>query len=263
MEITIKTEADIKLLRRGGQLLGMILDELETLAVPGATTLDIDDRAMELIEEYGLEPMTLGYQPRFASRPFPAATCISINDEVVHGIPNEHPTMIEDGDLVSIDLVIGHEGMVLDSARTVGAGNISDEAKELLKVTADALDAGIQAAQPGSRVRAIGEAIERVVPKGFSIVEDLAGHGVGYELHEEPQVPNFSMKGESPELVPGMVIAIEPMITAGKKDVIFDDRDGYTVFTADGSLAAHMEHTVLITKKGPEVLTRGKRKRSL
>ena len=261
MGITIKTDEDIKLLRRGGQLLGMILDELETIAVPGNTTLDIDDRAMELIEEHGLEPMLLGYQPRFAPRPYPAATCVSINDVLVHGIPNERPETIEDGDLVSIDLVIGYEGMVLDSARTVGVGKISDEATRLLHVTRDALEAGIRAAKPGSRVRAIGAAIEAVVPDAFSIVEDLCGHGLGYELHEEPQVPNFVMKGESPELLPGMVIAIEPMITAGEKDVVFDDRDGYTVFTADGSLSAHMEHTVLITKNGPEVLTRGKRKR--
>lgn len=260
MEIHLKTEEDIKRLRRGGQLLGMILDELEALVVPGNTTLDIDDRAMELIEEHGLEPMLLGYQPRFASRPFPAATCVSINDEVVHGIPNEHPTTIFEGDLVSIDLVIGYDGMVLDAARTVGAGTISAAAQELLDVTARALTAAIGAARPGNRVRAIGAAVESVVPSGFSIVEDLAGHGVGYELHEEPQVPNFALKGDSPELMPGMVLAIEPMIIAGKKDVVFDDRDGYTVYTADGSLSAHMEHTVLITKKGPEVLTNGRRR---
>lgn len=261
MAITIKTEEDIKLLRRGGQLLGMILDELEAVAIPGNTTLDIDDRAMELLEEYELEPMILGYQPHFAPRPFPAATCVSINDVLVHGIPNEHPVEIMDGDLVSIDLVIGYKGMVLDSARTIGVGDIDEEAKQLLLVTEKALAAGIAAARPGARVRAIGEAIEEVVPKGFGIVEALSGHGVGYELHEEPNVPNFVMKGESPELVPGMVLAIEPMITSGSKEVVFDDRDGYTVYTKDGSLGAHMEHTVLITKKGPEILTRGKRKK--
>lgn len=261
MAITIKTEDDIKKLRRGGQLLGMILDELEKVAIPGNTTLDIDDRAMELIEEYGLEPMTLGYQPRFAPRPYPAATCISINDIVVHGIPNEYPISIESGDLVSIDLVIGYEGMVLDSARTVGAGKISEQASQLIAVTAAALEAGIKAAVAGHRIRAISAAIEASVPKEFSIVEAFAGHGVGYELHEEPQVPNFVVKGETPELEPGMVLAIEPMITTGGKDVFIDSADGYTVFTADGSLAAHMEHTVLITKKGPEVLTRGRSKK--
>lgn len=261
MPITIKTDEDIKKLRRGGQILGVILDELEKVAIAGNTTLDIDDRAMELIEEYKLEPMTLGYQPRFAGRPYPAATCISINDVVVHGIPNEYPTAIEEGDLVSIDLVIGYQGMVLDSARTVGVGAISEEAAQLLAVTSTALEEGIKAAVAGNRVRAISAAIQASVPKGFSIVEVFAGHGVGYELHEEPEVPNFVTKGETAVLEPGMVLAIEPMITSGGKDVFIDSADGYTVFTADGSLAAHMEHTVLITKKGPEVLTRGKRKK--
>jgi len=260
MAITIKTEEDIKLLRRGGQILGMILDELEKEVVPGNTTLDVDDRAMELVEEYDLEPMTLGYQPEFAPRPYPAATCVSVNDVVVHGIPNEHPQTFVEGDVVSIDMVIGYEGMVLDSARTVGCGEIDAEAKELMAVTKKALEAGISAAKAGSRVRAIGEAIEKVVPKGYGIVEALCGHGVGYALHEEPLVPNYVMKGESAELLPGMVIAIEPMIIKGDKEVLFDERDGYTVLSADGGISAHMEHTVLITKKGPEVLTRGKRK---
>lgn len=260
MAITIKTPADIKLLRKGGQLLGMILDELEKVALPGNTTLDIDDRAMELIEEYGLEPMLLGYQPRFAPRPYPAATCVSINDVLVHGIPNERPETIREGDLVSIDLVIGYEGMVLDSARTVGVGKISPEAERLLAVTKDALEAGIKAAKAGNRVKDIAVAIGNVVPKEFGIVEDLCGHGVGYELHEEPQVPNVVMKGESPILEAGMVLAIEPMINAGGKEVIFDDRDGYAVYTADGSISAHMEHTVLVTEKGGEALTRGRRK---
>lgn len=260
MAITIKTEEDIKILRRGGQILGMILDELEKVAVPGNTTLDVDDRAMELVAEYDVEPMLLGYQPGFAPRPYPAATCVSVNDVVVHGIPNEHPQTFVDGDMVSIDMAIGYEGMVLDSARTVGCGEMDDEAKELIAVTKKALEAGIAAAKSGNRVKAIGEAIEKVVPKEYGIVEALCGHGVGYEVHEEPMVPNYVMKGDSPELVPGMVIAIEPMIIKGDKEVLFDERDGYTVLSADGGLSAHMEHTVLITKKGPEVLTRGKRK---
>ncbi|MFT5036743.1 MAG: methionyl aminopeptidase [Candidatus Azotimanducaceae bacterium] len=255
MAITIKTDEAITKLRKGGKILAAILDELEKVAVVGNTTLDIDDRAMELIEEYGVEPLILGYHPQFAPRPFPAATCVSLNDIIVHGIPNEDPKTIEDGDIVSIDMVIGYQGVVLDSARTVGAGNISTEAQALMDVTKAALKAGISAAQPGARVKEIGRAIEKVVPEGFGIVEALSGHGVGYEIHEEPMVPNFEMKGESPELLPGMVIAIEPMIIAGDKDVIFDEHDGYTVFTADGGLGAHMEHTVLITKKGPEILT--------
>ena len=260
MAITIKTDEDIKKLRRGGQLLGMILDELEGEVKPGASSLDVDDRAMELLEEHGLEPMTLGYQPKFANRPYPAATCISINDVVVHGVPNEHPITFEEGDVVSIDLVVGYEGMVLDSARTVGCGELDPKAKELIEITQQALKAGIAAAKSGNRVKDIGAAIEKVVPEGYGIVEALCGHGVGYELHEEPQVPNYAQPGSSPELKPGMVLAIEPMIIQGSKEVVFDDQDGYSVLSADGGLSAHIEHTVLITKKGPEVLTRGKKK---
>lgn len=255
MSITLKTDEDITKLRKGGKIHAAIMDELVALVVPGTTTLDIDDRAMELIEEHGVEPLILGYHAQFAPRPYPAATCVSINDVVVHGIPNEQPETIEDGDLVSIDLVIGYDGVVLDGARTVGAGTISPEAQALLDVTKSALKAGINAARPGNRVRDIGRAIEAVVPKGYGIVEALSGHGVGYELHEEPMVPNFVMKGDSPELLPGMVLAIEPMIIDGKKDVVFDETDGYTVFSEDGGNAAHMEHTVLITEKGPEILT--------
>lgn len=256
MAITIKTEEDIKLLREGGCLLGMILDELEKEVVPGATSLDVDDRALELLEEHDLEPMTLGYQPTFAPRPYPASTCVSVNDVVVHGIPNEKPLTFKDGDVVSIDLVIGYKGMVLDSARTVIAGQGSERAKELVSVTARALSAGIDAARAGARVSAIGEAIEKVVPKGYGIVEDLCGHGVGYALHEEPQIPNYVQTGNpGPVLRPGMVLAIEPMIVQGKKHVAFDDSDGYTVRSVDGNLTAHMEHTVLITEDGPEILT--------
>lgn len=256
MAITIKTPEDIEKLREGGRLLAAILDELEKEVVVGATTLDIDDRAMDLLEEYGLEPMILGYQPTFAPRPYPAATCVSINDVVVHGIPNEDPQTINEGDVVSIDLVIGYQGVVLDSARTVICGEGSREAKELISVTKKALSAAIDAARVGSRVSAIGAAVEKTVPKGYGIVEALCGHGVGYSLHEEPQVPNYVVKGNSgPILKAGMVLAIEPMIIHGSKEVIFDEEDGYTVFSADGGIAAHMEHTVLITEDGPEILT--------
>lgn len=256
MAITIKTEEDIKKLREGGRLLAMILDELEKQVFPGASTIDIDDRAMELLEEYNLEPMILGYQPSFAPRPYPAATCVSINDVVVHGIPNEEPVTMQNGDVVSIDLVIGYRGVVLDSARTVICGEGSEEAKQLLSVTSAALESAIAAARAGARVSAIGAAVEKSVPKGYGIVEALCGHGVGYGLHEEPQVPNYVIKGNpGPILKPGMVLAIEPMIIHGDKDVYFDEEDGYTVRSVDGHLAAHMEHTVLITENGPEILT--------
>lgn len=257
MAITIKTKEDIKKLREGGRLLGMILDTLEKEVAPGATSLDIDDCAMELIEKHGLEPMILGYQPSFAPRPYPASTCVSVNDVVVHGIPNESPYAFKDGDVVSLDLVVGYKGLVLDSARTIICGQGSDAARELIGVTKKALEAGIAAAKACNRVSDIGKAIEAVVPKGYAIVEALCGHGVGYALHEEPQIPNYYKKGKSPELKPGMVLAIEPMIIQGSKEVIFDEDDGYTVRSADGGLSAHMEHTVLVTEKGPEVLTKG------
>ncbi len=256
MAITIKTEEDIKKLREGGRLLALILDELEKEVVPGRSTIDVDDRAMELLEEYNLEPMILGYQPTFAPRPYPAATCVSINDVVVHGIPNEEPVTFQSGDVVSVDLVIGYQGVVLDSARTVICGEGSAEAKELLAVTKEALKVAVKAAKPGVRVSAIGAAIEALVPEGYGIVEALCGHGVGYALHEEPQIPNYVQKGNpGPIIKPGMVLAIEPMIILGDKEVIFDEDDGYTVRSVDGGLAAHMEHTVLITENGPEILT--------
>lgn len=256
MAITIKTAEDIKKLREGGRLLAMILDELEKEVVPGASTIDIDDRAMELLEEYDLEPMILGYQPSFAPRPYPAATCVSVNDVVVHGIPNEDPQVLKNGDVVSVDLVIGYQGMVLDSCRTVICGEGREEAKKLLEVTAAALRAAVLAARAGARVSAIGQAVEAVVPKDYGIVEALCGHGVGYSLHEEPQVPNYVIKGNpGPVLKPGMVLAIEPMIIHGSKEVYFDEEDGYTVRSVDGHIAAHMEHTVLITGGEPEILT--------
>lgn len=256
MAITIKTEEDIKLLREGGKLLGMILDQLEKEVIPGASSLDIDDRASELLEEYDLEPMILGYQPSFAPRPYPAVTCVSVNDVIVHGIPNEEPVTFKVGDVVSVDLVIGYKGLVLDSARTVIAGEGSAKAKELILVTKKALTAAIDAARPGVRVSAIGAAVEAVVPKGYGIVEELCGHGVGYALHEEPQVPNYVQKGNpGPVLKAGMVLAIEPMIVQGDKHVVFDEKDGYTVRSVDGNLTAHMEHTIVITEDGAEILT--------
>jgi methionyl aminopeptidase len=253
--ITYKTDAEIEVLKEGGKILSKILKELEKLVVVGNTTLDVDDKAMELIEKYGVEPMILGYKPEFAARPYPAATCISINEVIVHGIPNEEPIEFIEGDVVSIDVVIGHKGMVVDAARTVGVGKLSEDAEALIAITKKALEAGIKAAQPGGHINDIGKAIETVVGKKFGIVEVFCGHGVGYDLHEDPIVPNFVMKGNSPELKPGMVIAIEPMITLGGKEVEIL-YDGYTAVTKDGSLAAHMEHTVAITKKGPLILTK-------
>lgn len=257
-KVTIKTEEDIALLRKGGEILAIILDELEKEVVPGNTSLDVDDRAMELIEAYGVEPMTLGYHASFAPRPYPAASCVSVNDVVVHGIPNEEPVTFEDGDVVSLDVVIAYESMVVDSARTVIAGEGSQEARQLLHVTQKALDAGIKAAQPGAHIGDIGVAVEKAVPEQYGIIESFCGHGVGYDLHEEPQIPNFATRDKGVKIEPGMVLAIEPMITLGSKEVMVLE-DGYTAVTEDASLSAHMEHTVLITEHGPEKLTRSRK----
>lgn len=256
--VRLKSKEDIEVLKAGGAILAAILDDVEKLAIPGNTTLDIDDRAMELMEEFGVEPMTLGYHAQFAPRPYPAATCVSVNDVIVHGIPNETPITFEDGDIVSIDIVIAYNGMVVDSARTVAVGAPSPEVKGLIHVTRMALDAGIKAAQNGNYTSDIGKAIAASVPKGYGIIEVFCGHGVGFEIHEDPLVPNFVTTEKGEKLIPGLVIAIEPMITLGSKEVEILS-DGYTAITKDGSLAAHMEHTVAITEKGPVVLTRSAR----
>ena len=254
-KITIKTPDDIELLRKGGRLLAGILDQLEELAVPGNSSLDIDQMAVGLLAEAGLKPTTLGHHPEFALRPYPATTCVSTNSQVVHGIPNEVPMTFTEGDVVSIDLVIGYQNMILDSARSVGVGRLSEKSEKLLQVTRTALNAGIQVAKEGNRVNDIGRAIEKNIPKGFAIVRDFCGHGVGYELHEPPQVPNFYSREHSTILKAGMVLAIEPIIIAGDNPDVKIDKDGYTVLSVSGEVAAHMEHTVLITKNNPEVLT--------
>lgn len=256
--IRLKTPEEIERLRRGGAVLARILSELEALVAPGVTTEELNDEALDRMEQYGAEPALLGYHPEFAPRPYPAALCTSINDVVEHGIPNEQPYTLREGDLIGLDTTIVYEGMVVDSGRTVAVGKASPEAVKLIEVTQGALAAGIAAARPGGRVGDIGAAIEAYVrPHGFGIVTELCGHGVGYAVHESPLVPNTGTKGEGALLEPGLVIAIEPMLTLGSGEVLFDRNDGYTVRTRDGSLATHFEHTVVITEGGVEVLTRG------
>jgi methionyl aminopeptidase len=253
--IRIKTKDDIQTMHEGGRRHAEILRALGEMVRPGMSALELEEEARRLIRAHGDEPAHLNYTPAGAVRPFPAALCISINDEIVHGIPNEIEKIINDGDIVSIDLSLKHKGLITDSAVTVPVGKVDDESLALLEVCKKALAAGIKAAQPGMHVGDIGAAISRVVDaSGFSIAEDLAGHGVGYEIHEEPFVPNTGMKGEGEELVPGMVIAIEPMVNVGGSE-IRDTGDGYTLVTADGSRSAHFEHTVAITEKGNIILT--------
>ena len=255
MAIKLKTLNDIETLKEGGKRHAEILSALKDLIKPGVSTLILEEEALRMIKEKDDKPAFLGYTPAGANRPYPASLCVSINDEIVHGIPNEAARILNDGDIVALDLGLVHQGLITDAAITVGVGAIDDEAKELLKVTKKALEAGIEAAKPGNTVGDIGFAINEIVKKTkFSLAEDLAGHGVGYAVHEDPFVPNIGRKGEGEKLIPGMVIAIEPMLNIGKGKIKMS-KDGYTILTRDGSRSAHFEHTIAITEKGNIVLT--------
>ena len=255
MTMRLKTAQEIKILREGGKRHAEILSLLARQVKPGISALILEEEALRLIKERGDKPAHLNYRPRGAKRPFPAALCVSVNDEIVHGIPNEAEKILNQGDIVSLDLSLTHEGLVTDAAITVACGAIDDESQKLLDVTQKALYAGIQAAKPGNTIGDIGEAISNTIePSGFSIADDLVGHGVGFEIHEEPYVPNFGVGGKGEKLVPGLVIAIEPMVNMGSS-AIKDSSDGYTIRTRDGSRSAHFEHTVAITEKGNIILT--------
>ena len=253
--IRLKTKEEIRTMQDGGKRHAEILRALSEMVAPGLSTLFLEEEAQRLIHDGGDKAAFLGYTPVGAPRAYPAALCVSINQEIVHGIPNEEIRILKEGDIVSLDLGLIHKGLITDAAVTVGVGAIDDESRKLLHITKLALEAGIKAAQPGNHVGDISEAIERTVHgSGFSIAEDLAGHGVGYAVHEDPFVPNMGHKGDGEELVPGMVIAIEPMINIGKA-AIKVMKDGYTIRTKDDSRSAHFEHTIAITEDGNIVLT--------
>ncbi len=253
--ITYKTNEDIAILREGGKRHAEIMRQLVALVKPGITTRELDEKALELIRAGGDEPAFLDYKPYGADRPYPASLCVSINDEVVHGIPNEAEKVLKEGDIVSLDLGLIHRKLVTDMAITVPVGKISPELENLLKVTKEGLMAGIKAAKGGKRVGDISNAVEKVgTAHKYGIVEELSGHGVGYHVHEDPYIPNFGKAGKGSMLKAGMVIAIEPMFNIGTKKVVLDN-DGYTYRTEDGKPSAHFEHTVLITKGDAEVLT--------
>jgi methionyl aminopeptidase len=254
--ITKKTGEEIAVLREGGAILADILKQLGAACVPGNTTLDLDDLAMELCEEKDVEPVLLGYHPSFADRPYPAAICTSVNNCVQHGVPSD-TVQLETGDLVNIDMVVAYKNLFVDSGLTVGVGTISDENARLLAVTQEALAHGIEAAQPGHRIGDISHAIQTFVEShGMSVVQALCGHGVGYSVHEEPTIPNFGKPGTGPMIEVGHVYAIEPIVNLGGPEVVFDDAgDGYSVYTKDDSYSAHFEHTVAITENGPIIMT--------
>lgn len=253
--IRLKSKEEIDVLKEGGKRHAEILSILGSLVAPGVSTLFLEEETLRLIKEGGDESAFLGYRPYGARRDYPAALCLSINEEIVHGIPNEGGRVIKEGDIVSLDLGITHKGLITDAAITVPAGAIDAESKKLIETTRKALMSGIEVAKPGRTVGDIGAAISHAVKQtGFSLAEDLVGHGVGYVVHEDPYVPNFGTNGKGEKLIPGLVIAIEPMVNVGSPKIKVLD-DGYTIVTRDGSRSAHFEHSIAITEKGNIILT--------
>ncbi|HEY5170062.1 MAG TPA: type I methionyl aminopeptidase [Thermoleophilia bacterium] len=252
--IVRKSAGEIAKIAAAGAILADCIDALTETAAPGVTTAELDRIAEKFIREHRGVPTFLGY------RGFPASICASPNDMVVHGIPGKY--RVAEGDLLSIDVGVTHEGYVADSAVTLPMGAVEPEAQRLLDVTAESLEAGLAECREGRRLGDISHAVQEVVEAaGFSVVRSLVGHGVGKEMHEDPQIPNYGDPGRGPRLEEGMVFAIEPMVDAGAYDVVVAD-DGWAIHTADGSLSAHFEHTVAVGKKGPRVLTRRRSERS-
>ncbi|MCI1721664.1 MAG: type I methionyl aminopeptidase [Lachnospiraceae bacterium] len=248
MPVTIKTEHEIELMRESCRLLEEVHNALRDFVKPGISTKDIDRYGEQLIREKGGIPNFLNYNG------YPASICVSVNDEVVHGIPSRK-RILKEGDIVSLDAGLIWKGYHSDAARTWGVGKISPEAQQLIDVTRQSFFEGIKFARAGHHLHEISAAIGDYAESfGYGVVEDLVGHGIGTHLHEEPQIPNFRQKGRGLLLEPGMTLAIEPMIDIGTKDVKWSD-DNWTVTTADGSLSAHYENTILITDGDPEILT--------
>src|SRR3990167_3019723 len=247
--INLKTQKEIQIMREGGKILAEILKKLEKAVKPGITTNDLEKLADELILSYGVESSFLGFDG------YPNILCTSLNDEVVHGVPSGR--VLKEGDLLKIDMGVLQRGFHTDSATTVLVGNKEDSVKRnLIQTTKEALEIGISKAKVGNTLGDIGVAIQKhVEDKGFNVIRDLVGHGIGRELHEPPQVLNYGKAGTGEKLVSGMVIAIEPMVVTGKWG-IKNGKDGYAFVTKDGGLAAHFEHTIAITEKGPEILTK-------
>ena len=250
--IPIKDKSGIARMRDACAIAAAVLDKLVPLVRAGVTTQDLEEAGRDAIGQLGARSACYGYQHN--SRRYPAHTCISVNDEVVHGIPTFR-RVLREGDIVSLDIVVEHEGYIGDNAVTVPVLPISAEVERLLRVTREALNRGIAAAQVGSRIGDISHAIQsHVEDNGMSVVRDMVGHGVGVAMHEPPEIPNFGRPGTGDKIKPGMTLAIEPMVNLGgyKTRIL---ADGWTVVTADGSPSAHFEHTVLTTVKGPEILT--------
>jgi len=250
--IPIKTRREIAAMRESGRHVGEILLVLREAARPGIATREFDEIARQEISRRGIESSFIGYGPG-GLPPYPASVCVSVNEEIVHGIPGAR--RLADGDILSLDFGIMCDGFHGDSAVTIPVGEVSEESKRLMAATRDALYDGIAEMQPGRRLSDIGHAVQkRAEGDGFAVVRQFVGHGIGRLMHETPQIPNYGRPGRGPRLVPGMVFAIEPMVNVGSAAVKMMD-DEWTAVTADGELSAHFEHTVVITESGPEVLT--------
>ncbi len=248
MAVTIKSEREIELMREAGKILAQVHEALGKELKPGMSTLEVDRRGEEMIRSFGCEPSFKNYQG------YPASVCVSINEEVVHGIPNKN-RIIEEGDIVSLDIGVIHKGYHSDAARTHGVGEISEEARLLIERTRKSFFEGIKYAKAGNHLHEISRAIGDYAESfGYGVVRDLCGHGIGTHLHEDPEIPNFKQFRRGIKLRPGMTLAIEPMIDLGTADVVWMD-DDWTVVTEDMSLSAHYENTILITDGEPEILT--------
>ena len=251
--ISIKSKQEIEKMREACRIVALAHKEVEKAIRVGITTKELDDIVERVFRENGANPSCKGY-PRGSRNPFPAASCISINDEVIHGIPGN--TRLKDGDIVCIDLVCDKDGYFGDATRCYVVGIGSEVSHKLVRVAEESFWAGMKKAKPGNRISDISNAIQEYVERnGFSVVRDFQGHGIGSEMHEDPGVPNYGKAGKGPRLEPGMTLAIEPMINEGTYHVDVLD-DGWTVVTADGGLSAHYENTILITESGAEVLTK-------
>lgn len=248
MAVVLKSSQEIEKMRRAGQVVREVLELVRSRVKPGATTFDLEKAAQERLDELGVKAAFKGYHG------FPCVLCTSVNSEVVHGIPSPK-RVLKQGDIVSVDFGVVIDGYYGDAAITVPVGKVTPDAERLLKVTEASLQAGIAVVRPGATLGDVGAAVQKVVEReGFSVVRDFVGHGIGAQMHEEPQVPNFGEAGRGMKLRAGMVIAIEPMVNAGKPDVVVLD-DGWTAVAKDGSMSAHFEHTVAVTPTGARILT--------
>jgi len=250
--VRLKTKHDIEMIAASGRILANVLKRLSQEVSVGLPLEFLDNLARRLIMEAGAKPAFLGYQPGSGRRPFPAAVCLSLNEQVVHGLPSSYK--LQSGDLLKIDLGVNYRGYFSDAGITLGIGKISTAAKNLMEATRKALEAAISEIQPAKHLGDLGFIIETTIEKaGFNVIRGLTGHGVGFEVHEDPTVLNYGKRGEGLELKPGMVLAIEPMACSGKGKIIQRADDSFA--TTDGSLTAHFEHTVAVTEKGSRILT--------